>query len=96
MFTILCKCFFLKVTVKAVTKFDNQEASFISGTQTGLPAPHFLPNGRYGGHELWCSQKKITISEMPVESRYADIVKRIHKRMPVNTFVILNEIFIQK
>ncbi|EBC7132071.1 hypothetical protein E4526_16390 [Escherichia coli] len=58
--------------------------------------PTFLPNGRYGGHELWCSQKKITISEMPVESRYADIVKRIHKRMPVNTFVILNEIFIQK
>lgn len=31
---------------------------------------------------------------MPVESRYADIVKRIHKRIPVNTFVILNEISI--
>ncbi|HFS3277341.1 TPA: hypothetical protein ACHYWH_005326, partial [Escherichia coli] len=40
--------------------------------------------------------EKITISEMSVESRYADIVKRIHKIMPVNTFVILNEIFIQK
>ncbi|EFN7696134.1 hypothetical protein EGX59_08110 [Escherichia coli] len=96
MFTILCKCFFLKVTVKAVTKFDNQEASFISRTQTGLPAPHFFTKRQVWGTRTLVFTEKITISEMPVESRYADIVKRIHKRMPVNTFVILNEIFIQK
>lgn len=52
LFTILYTCFFLKVTVKAVIKFDNKllfaspsTASSISGTQTGLPAtPLFSPS----------------------------------------------------
>lgn len=54
--------------------------------------PHFFTKRQVWGTRTLVFTEKITISEIPVESRYADIVKCIHKRMPVNTFVI----FIQK